>query len=91
MDYPEISKEYLPESVQEMIGDEEFVIESFIPEQDPVLDEVFGMDPVEREITKLQTQYEMRKMVDELNKLKTGSKKKDIRKTRSVIDELKRL
>lgn len=91
MDYPEISKEYLPESVQEMIGDEEFVIESFIPEQDPVLDEVFGMDPVEREITKLQTQYEMRKMVDELNKLKTGSKKRDIRKTRSVLDELKRL
>ena len=92
MDYPEISKDCLPDKVKEIVGDDEFVIETFIEDQDPVLTEAFGMDPLEREINKVMLNYEMRKMADSLNQIKTGKKvRKRTKKYHSVIDELKTL
>lgn len=88
----EISKDNLPDSIKELIGDDEFVIESFCPDQDPALTEAFGMDPVEREIMKLQSRYEMQKAVEELNKVRFPKKnKKRKNRTHSVLDELKNL
>jgi len=89
----EISKDNLPDSVKKLIGDDEFVIETFCPDQDPALTEAFGMDPVEREIMKLQSQYQMRKAVDELNKVRFPKKykKRKTSKKHSVLDELKNL
>ena len=93
MDYPEISKDLLPDKVKEIVGNDEFVIETFVEDQDEVLTEAFGMDPLEREIHKMVMNYEMRKMADALNQIKTGKKptRKRKKKYHSVIDELNTL
>lgn len=94
MDIPNFSKEDLPQKVQDMIGDNDFVIDPFIDED---LDEIglgpAGLAQISRDVSsEIRSEFaeQMGKLLSMNKNLKKAKKRKDKKRHNiiSIIDEL---
>lgn len=94
MDIPKFSKEDLPQKVQDMIGDDDFVIDPFI---DQDLDEIglgpAGLAQISRDVSsgiRAEFAEQMGKILAMNKNLKKAKKRKDKKRHNiiSIIDEL---